>query len=98
MSAATPYDAKLEDEHLEKGVAPQLHGDIAQLYAEALERYGADGEIDPEAEKRLKRKLDVRILPILGVCYFFYVSPCELRARHTVFRDIYPTPMLTNST
>lgn len=49
----------------------QQHGD---LYAEALERYGQDDSIDPEEEKKLKRKLDMRIIPLLGVCYFFYVS------------------------
>ena len=42
----------------------QLHAD---LYIEALERYGQDGTIDPAAEKKLKRKLDRIILPILGV-------------------------------
>lgn len=48
----------------------QQHADI---YAEALETYGIHGEaIDPVAEKRLKRKLDLRIIPALGVCYFFY--------------------------
>lgn len=46
----------------------------AELYAEALEKYGVDGDIDPIAEKRLKRKLDRRIIPALGICYFFYVS------------------------
>jgi hypothetical protein len=53
-------------------------GKHAALYTEALERYGQDGSIDPEAEKRLKRKIDYRILPLLGVCYFFY---CMLRCR-----------------
>ncbi|KGB75365.2 hypothetical protein CNBG_1203 [Cryptococcus deuterogattii R265] len=47
----------------------QQYGD---LYAEALERYGQDDSIDPEEEKKLKRKLDMRIIPLLGVCYFFY--------------------------
>jgi sugar phosphate permease len=28
-------------------------------------------EIDPEAEKRLRRKLDLRILPIVTICYLF---------------------------
>lgn len=46
----------------------------ADLYAEALAKYGIDGDIDPVLEKRLKRKLDFRIIPALGVCYFFYVS------------------------
>jgi hypothetical protein len=49
-------------------------GKHAELYAEALERYGQDGSIDPEAEKRLKRKIDFRILPLLGICYFFYCA------------------------
>lgn len=49
-------------------------GKHAELYAEALERYGQDGSIDPAAEKRLKRKIDFRILPLLGVCYFFYCT------------------------
>lgn len=49
-------------------------GDHAELYTEALERYGQDGSIDPAAEKKLKRKIDRRILPLLGICYFFY---CE---------------------
>jgi hypothetical protein len=47
-------------------------GKHAELYTEALERYGQDGSIDPGDEKRLKRKIDRRILPLLGICYFFY--------------------------
>lgn len=47
-------------------------GRHAELYAEALEKYGREGSIDPDAEKRLKRKIDRRILPLLGICYFFY--------------------------
>lgn len=43
------------------------------LYMEALARYPVDEAIDQEEEKRLKRKLDIRILPLLGICYFFYV-------------------------
>ena len=40
--------------------------------------------IDQADEKRLLRKLDMRILPLLGICYFFYVSfPLML----TVFDD-----------
>lgn len=50
-------------------------GQHAELYAEALERYGQDGSIDPASEKKLKRKIDRRILPLLGICYFFY---CKL--------------------
>lgn len=44
------------------------------FYQEALEKYGQEGSIDPVVEKTLVRKIDLRILPILGVCYFFYVS------------------------
>ena len=45
----------------------------AALYVEAIQRYPVDEAIDQEEEKRLKRKLDIRILPLLGICYFFYV-------------------------
>lgn len=45
-----------------------------ELYREALERYPTDDTIDRVAEKKLKRKLDWRIIPLLGICYFFYVS------------------------
>ncbi|RMZ24184.1 hypothetical protein D0859_11774 [Hortaea werneckii] len=44
----------------------------AELYREALERYPTDDSIDRVAEKKLVRKLDWRIIPLLGVCYFFY--------------------------
>ncbi|KAI6909783.1 hypothetical protein KC334_g3826, partial [Hortaea werneckii] len=44
----------------------------AELYREALERYPTDDSIDSVAEKKLVRKLDWRIIPLLGVCYFFY--------------------------
>lgn len=45
----------------------------SEIYAEALARYPNDESIDQAAEKKLKRKLDRRILPLLGMCYFFYV-------------------------
>ncbi|WVQ86010.1 hypothetical protein IAT38_008178 [Cryptococcus sp. DSM 104549] len=75
----THLEDKPTAEHIE--VSPNLtklspidkvrleHGD---LYAEALERYPTDDCIDPADEKRLKRKLDCRMLPLLGICYFFY--------------------------
>ncbi|KAJ9090753.1 hypothetical protein QFC20_007830 [Naganishia adeliensis] len=44
----------------------------AAMYEEALEKYGEDGSIDPETEKKLVRKIDRLLLPILGICYFFY--------------------------
>lgn len=46
----------------------------AEIYLEALHRYPNDECIDREAEKRVRRKIDRRILPLLGICYFFYVS------------------------
>lgn len=49
----------------------QEHG---ELYLEAIRKYPVDEAIDQDAEKRLTRKLDMRILPLLGICYFFYVS------------------------
>lgn len=44
------------------------------IYQEAVERYPTDESIDQAAERRVIRKLDRRILPLLGICYFFYVS------------------------
>lgn len=46
----------------------------SEIYAEALARYPTDESIDKSAERKLRRKLDYRILPLLGICYFFYVS------------------------
>lgn len=46
----------------------------AAIYAEAIARYPNDESIDELDEKKLKRKLDRRIIPLLGICYFFYVS------------------------
>ncbi|KAF5366594.1 hypothetical protein D9758_008955 [Tetrapyrgos nigripes] len=45
---------------------------LDEFYAEALERYGKEGAIDKEVEKRLVRKIDKLILPCLAVCYAFY--------------------------
>ncbi|KAF9764418.1 hypothetical protein IL306_002815 [Fusarium sp. DS 682] len=47
---------------------PQRDG----TYAEALAQYPTDDSIDPRSEKRVRRKLDRLIIPVLGVCYFFY--------------------------
>lgn len=44
-----------------------------EIYIEALERYPTDESIDQAAEKKLIRKLDMRIIPLIGICYFFYV-------------------------
>lgn len=43
-----------------------------EMYVEALARYPNDESIDQKAEKAVRFKIDVRILPLLGVCYFFY--------------------------
>ncbi|RDW90915.1 hypothetical protein BP5796_02080 [Coleophoma crateriformis] len=43
-----------------------------EIYAEALTKYPNDESIDQAAEAKLKRKLDRRIIPLLGLCYFFY--------------------------
>lgn len=42
------------------------------IFAEALARYPNDDCIDTREENKVRRKLDFRILPVLGVCYFFY--------------------------
>ena len=55
--------------------------DQTAFYQEALDKYGHEGAISPEAEKRLVRKLDWTIIPILGVCYLFY---CKLHTLHLV--------------
>ncbi|KAK6068017.1 transporter [Seiridium cupressi] len=44
----------------------------SEVYAEALVHYPTDEHIDKVAEAKLRRKLDYRILPLLGICYFFY--------------------------
>jgi hypothetical protein len=54
----------------------KIHQHNAHMYHEALERYPNDEAIDQTAERRLRRKLDMRIIPLLGICYFFYVSRC----------------------
>jgi hypothetical protein len=49
-----------EHTELPKGVS-QAEVDI---YDEALAKYGVEGDIDPAAEKRVRRKLDMRIIPM----------------------------------
>ncbi|ATY62312.1 Major facilitator superfamily general substrate transporter [Cordyceps militaris] len=82
----TGVDAKPDPEaaHLERrgsdnnmdmdaAVAKQkLDQDQPDMYREALERYPNDESIDKAEERRVVRKLDMRILPLLGICYFFY--------------------------
>lgn len=67
-------DVQHIEENLKTSVADKINqGEDNELYLEAIQRYPVDEAIDQEAEKRLKRKLDMRILPLLGICYFFYV-------------------------
>jgi hypothetical protein len=54
-------------------VASKIHQEHSEIYLEALQRYPTDDAIDQVAERKLRRKLDMRILPLLGICYFFYV-------------------------
>ncbi|RSH81048.1 uncharacterized protein EHS24_008482 [Apiotrichum porosum] len=78
MDDRKSFDKGLDEERMEEAVAvntsaaSKIAQQHADLYAEALAKYGVDGDIDPAAEKRVKRKLDRRILPALGICYFFY--------------------------
>jgi hypothetical protein len=67
-------DVQHIEENLKVSVANKINqGEDNELYLEAIQRYPNDESIDKEAEKRLKRKLDIRLLPLLGICYFFYV-------------------------
>ncbi|KAK7969946.1 hypothetical protein PG988_009019 [Apiospora saccharicola] len=67
-------------DHVEQGGVDKQqavhHVDIQQqhpeMYLEALARYPNDESVDQAEEKKLARKLDMRILPLLGICYFFY--------------------------
>ncbi|KAI0113108.1 MFS general substrate transporter [Daldinia grandis] len=61
-------------EHVENNIKidTKIDQGHAEMYAEALRQYPDEASIDKEAEKKLKRKLDIRILPLLGICYFFY--------------------------
>ncbi|KAI1138502.1 MFS general substrate transporter [Hypoxylon sp. FL0543] len=57
---------------LDLKVSPKVDQHHADMYYEALRQYPNDAAIDKRSEQRLKRKLDRRILPLLGICYFFY--------------------------
>ncbi|KAF3407224.1 hypothetical protein DPV78_001288 [Talaromyces pinophilus] len=71
-------DARLDDptrgdmEYDKTLSAEMINQDHMELYLEAIQRYPNDEAIDMEEEKRLKRKLDIRLIPLLGICYFFY--------------------------
>lgn len=62
----------VEDTLKSNGTAATIKQADPEIYREALERYPNDESIDAAEEKKLVRKLDRRILPLLGVCYFFY--------------------------
>lgn len=49
-----------------------LDQDPDNIYAEALARYPNDESIDARDERKIRRKLDRLIIPLLGGCYFFY--------------------------
>ena len=63
------HDEGRISEDIKRGeqVVAGFTGKHADMYAEALAKYGAEGSISPEAEKRLKRKLDMKLLPLLGI-------------------------------
>lgn len=69
---------KTQVEYAEEDPKKQTPLDIKHaqpaIYQEAIERYPNDESIDEAAERKVIRKLDRRILPLLGICYFFYVS------------------------
>lgn len=75
--AATPeverVSSAFAEGDIKAAVADKIHQEHPEFFLEAIARYPDDETIDKEAERRLKRKLDWRILPLLGVCYFFYV-------------------------
>ena len=60
-------------ENAPKPVPTQINQKNAEMYHEAIARYPNDDAIDAEEERKVIRKLDRRILPVLGICYFFYV-------------------------
>ncbi|TLD13108.1 uncharacterized protein PgNI_02822 [Pyricularia grisea] len=71
--ADTARGAKNDSENLKAQLPSQLVNQAQpEIYLEALVRYPNDESIDQADEKRLVRKLDMRILPLLGICYFFY--------------------------
>ncbi|GJC85488.1 putative transporter C757.13 [Colletotrichum liriopes] len=77
-AAADAKSRKSDVEHVEQDLhKPHVETEDVQqqhpeIYLQALARYPNDESIDQAEEKRLLRKLDMRILPLLGICYFFY--------------------------
>lgn len=50
--------------------------DNSKFFQEALDKYGEDGSIDPEAERRLVRKLDWTIIPVRRARFSSHPLPC----------------------
>lgn len=86
----TDLEAKPADNAQVEFVEDDLKADVVDkpskyarpaIYQEAIDRYPTDESIDEAAERKVIRKIDRRILPLLGVCYFFYVSSSPLVQR-----------------
>lgn len=78
MAEVERTDVPQDSSDAKAQAAGHIKQDHADLFLEAIQRYPTEESIDREAEKKLKRKLDYRILPLLGICYFFYVSGGQL--------------------
>lgn len=72
--AAMADETFVEDVNKQEPVVAGNRPPQHEIYDEALLRYPTDEHIDRVAEAKLRRKLDFKILPLLSVCYFFYVS------------------------
>lgn len=74
------HDVQHIEETLKLSVADQINqGEDSELYLEAIQRYPNDEAIDKEAEKRLKRKLDMHLIPLLAYATSFtYVGRLKL--------------------
>ncbi|KXJ91625.1 allantoate permease [Microdochium bolleyi] len=78
MTDTTPKISDGDVEHVEHDfdkpavAAHDLSPQHRSIYHEALARYPTDESIDQAKERAVIRKLDWRILPLLGICYFFY--------------------------
>lgn len=81
-ASAVHHESDVEDNaatgKVPSELAQAIHQPHSEIYAEAIARYPNDESIDQADERRLIRKLDNRILPLLGICYFFYVGALPL--------------------
>lgn len=62
------------DTHIADDKLKELH--IEEVIATANDRKAEQFEIDPEAEKKLLRKLDLRVIPMLWFLYMLAVRSC----------------------